>query len=28
VVHRPTASNVAYTVGLVLQSRGVKMPDV
>ena len=28
VVHRPTAGNVAYTVGLVLQSRGVKMPDV
>ncbi|MEO6124682.1 MAG: FCD domain-containing protein [Ilumatobacteraceae bacterium] len=28
IVHRPSADNVAYTVGLVLQARGVMMPDV
>lgn len=28
VVHRPTADNVAYTLGLVLASRGVDISDV
>jgi DNA-binding FadR family transcriptional regulator len=28
VVHRPTASNVAYTLGLVLVSRGINIGDV
>ncbi len=28
VVHRPSPANVAYTVGLVLQARGVTVPDV
>lgn len=28
VIHRPTAANVAYTLGLVLASRGIEITDV